>query len=59
MGGGRPGVDIPMTEVREDIFYEAWVLDEETDAHRPLASFDRLSTGLGQKRGRFNSLRSA
>ena len=34
-----------------DLFYDILVLDEENDAHRPVASFDRLRTGLGQVRG--------
>ena len=32
----------------EDFFYDVLILDEGDDAHLPVASFDRLRTGLGQ-----------
>jgi len=35
----------------EDLFYDVFGLNESDDGHRPMASFDRLRTGLGQVRG--------
>jgi hypothetical protein len=32
----------------EDLFYDVFGLNESDDGHRPMASFDRLRTGLGQ-----------
>jgi len=49
--GRGSGLDIPKTEVLEDLFYDVLALDEGNDVHRPLASFDRLRTGLGHVRG--------
>lgn len=37
MGRARLGLDLPNTEVREDLSYDALVLNEENDTHRPMS----------------------
>jgi hypothetical protein len=37
--------------VFKDLFYDILVIDDCDEAHRSVASFDRLRTGLGQVRG--------
>jgi hypothetical protein len=47
----RPGLDLPQTEVLENLFYDVFGHNESDDGHRPMAFFDRLRTGLGHVKG--------
>ena len=47
--GWGPGLDLPKTEVLEDLFYDVLILDEGNDAHRPVALGTRQGIGLKEQ----------